>query len=84
MCSAGMSRTGAHIRLHLHEFPTLVVCDIRLNVGCLRVLRNFLKNTVVHSGKAVLPMLDVEVVVFGGVEVELFGIVDVKVDTTDR
>ena len=29
-------------------------------------------------------MVDVEVVVFGGVEVGLFGIVDVKVDTADR
>ena len=61
-CSAGMSRTGAHIRLHLDELPTVVVCDLRLDVSGLIVLRNFLKNTVVHSGKVVLPMVDVEVV----------------------
>ena len=84
MCSACMSRTGVHIRLHLEELPTFMVCDLRLDVGGLRVLRNFLENTVVHSGKVVLPTVDVEVVVFGGVEVELVEIVHVKVDRADR
>ena len=36
--SAGMSRTGAHLRLHLEEFPAVMVCDLRLDVSGLTVL----------------------------------------------
>ena len=53
-----MSRTGAHLRLQLEEFPAVMVCDLRLDVSGLTVLRYFLEITVVHSGKVVLPVID--------------------------
>ena len=72
--SAGMSRTGAHLRLHLEEFPAVMVCDLRLDVSGLTVLRDFLEITVVHSGEVVLLVIDVEAVVVDRV----------AVDTSDR
>ena len=72
--SAGMSRTGAHLRLHLEEFPAVMVCDLRLDVSGLTVLRHFLEITVVHSGDVVLPVIDLEAVVVDRV----------AVDTADR
>ena len=44
-----------------------MVCDLRLDVSGLTVLRDFLEITVVHSGKVVLPVIDVEAVVVDGV-----------------
>ena len=68
--SAGISRTGAHLRLQLEEFPAVMVCDLRLDVSGLTVLRYFLEITVVHSGKVVLPVIDVEAVVVDRVAVD--------------
>ena len=67
--SAGVSRTGAHLRLHLEEFPAVMVCDLRLDASGLTVLRDFLEITVVHSGEVVLPVIDVEAVVVDRVTV---------------
>ena len=82
--SAGMSRIGAHLRLPLEELPAVMACDVRLYVGGLTVLRDFLEINVVQCGKVVLPVVNVEAVVVGKVAVELVEIVDVKVDTADR
>ena len=82
--STCMSRTIAHIRLHIDELPAFTVCDLRVDVGGLFVLRDFLENTVVYSCKVVLPVVDIEAKIVGGVAFELDGIVDVKVDTADR
>ena len=67
--SAGMSRTGAHLRLHLEEFHAVMVCDLRLDVSGLTALRDFLEITVVHRGEVVLPVIDVEAVVVDRVAV---------------
>ena len=72
--SGGISRTGAHLRLHLLELPAVMVCDLRLDVSGLTVLRDFLEITVVQSDEVVLPMIDVEAVVVDRV----------AVDTSDR
>ena len=84
--SAGMSRTGAHLRLHLEEFPAVMVCDLRLDVSGLTVLRDFLEITVVHSGEVVLPVIDVEAVVVDRVAVNTSDREEVvaEVDTADR
>ena len=76
--SAGMSRTGAHLRLHLEEFPA--VCDLRLDVSGLTVLQDFLEITVVHSGEVVLPMIYVEAVVVDRVAVDTSDIEEVVVE----
>ena len=76
--SAGMSRTGAHLRLHLEEFPA--VCDLRLDVSGLTVLQDYLEITVVHSGEVVLPMIDVEAVVVDRVAVDTSDIEEVVVE----
>ena len=83
--SAGMSRTGANLRLHMEEFPAVMVCDLRLDVSGLTVLRNFLEITVVHSGEVVLPVIDVEAVVVDRVAVDTSDReeVVVEVDTAD-
>ena len=84
--SAGMSRTGAHLRLQLEEFPAVMVCDLRLDVSGLTVLRDFLEITAVHSGKVVLPVIDVEAVVVDRVAVNTSDHEEVvaEVDTADR
>ena len=56
-----MSRTRAHLRLHLEELPAVMVCDLRLDVGGLTVLQDFMEMTVVHNGKVVLPVVNVRV-----------------------
>ena len=81
---AGMSRTGAHLRLHLEELHADMVCDLRLDFSGLKVLRDFLEITAVHSDKVVLPEIDVEAIVVDRVAVELVEIVGVGVDTSDR
>ena len=58
--STCMSRTIAHIRLHIDELSAFTVCDLRVDVGGLFVLRDFLENTVVYSCKVVLPVVDIE------------------------
>ena len=60
-----------------------MVCYLRLDASSLTVLRNFLEIAVFHSGKVVLPVVDVNAVVVGGVAVDIVEIVDVKVDTAD-
>ena len=83
--SAGISRTGAHLRLQLEEFPAVMVCDLRLDVSGLTVLRYFLEITVVHSGKVVLPVIDVEAVVVDRVAVDTScEEVVAEVDTADH
>ena len=84
--SAGMSRTGAHLRLHMEEFPAVMVCDLRLDVSGLTVLRDFLEITVVHSGEVVLPVIVVEAVVVDRVAVNTSDREEVvaEVDTADR
>ena len=84
--SAGMSRTGAHLRLHLEEFPPVMVCDLRLDVSGLTVLRDFMEITVVHSGEVVLPVIYVEAVVVDRVAVNTSDREEVvaEVDTADR
>ena len=59
--SAGMSRTGAHLRLQLEEFPAVMVCDLRLDVSGLTVLRDFLEITVVHSGEVYIFKINFQV-----------------------
>ena len=84
--SAGMSRTVAHLRLRLEEFPAVMVCDLRLDFSGLTVLRDFLEITVVHSGEVVLPVIDVEAVVVDRVAVNTSDREEVVagVDTADR
>ena len=84
--SAGISRTGAHLRLQLEEFPAVMVCDLRLDVSGLTVLRDFLEITVVHSGEVVLPVIDVEAVVVDRVAVNTSDREEVvaEVDTADH
>ena len=84
--SAGMSRTGAHLRLHLEEFLAVMVCDLRLDVSGLTVLQDFLEITVVHSGEVVLPVIDVEAVVVDRVAVNTSDREEVvaEVDTADH
>ena len=83
--SACISRTGAHLRLQLEEFPAVMVCDLRLDVSGLTVLRYFLEITVVHSGKVVLPVIDVEAVVVDRVAVDTScEEVVAEVDTADH
>ena len=84
--SAGMSRTGAHLRLQLEEFSAFMVCDLRLDVSGLIVLRDFLEITVVHSGEVVLPVIDVEAVVVDRVAVDTSDREEIvaEVDTADH
>ena len=84
--SAGMSRTGAHLRLQLEEFSAFMVCDLRLDVSGLTVLRDFLEITVVHSGEVVLPVIDVEAVVVDRVAVDTSDREEIvaEVDTADH
>ena len=84
--SAGMSRIGAHLRLHLEEFPAVMVCDLRVDVSGLTVLRDFLVITVVRSVDVVLPVIDVETVAVDRVAVDTSDREEIvaEVDTADR
>ena len=84
--SAGVSRTGAHLRLHLEELRAVMVCDLRLDVSGLTVLRDFLEITVVRSVDVVLPVIDVEAVAVDRVAVDTSDREEVvaEVDTADR
>ena len=85
--STGMSRTGAHLKLHLKELP---VRNLRLDVGDLAMLRDFLKITVVNFDTAGREDVVIEVdtadreeeVVDGAVVLGADGTIE-EVDTAD-